>query len=79
MTTQDERGAAVDQRIRALPEPALPPALAARVGVLARAALAEGRAPAGRAAGLATTAAVVSAVGLYLSWAVRFLSTLAQG
>jgi len=32
-----------------------------------------------RAAGFATAAAIVSAVALYLSWAVRFLSALAQG
>jgi hypothetical protein len=79
MTTDDERAAALDERLRALPAPPLPPALSSRVGALARAALAEGRGPAGRAAGLATAAAVVSAIGLYLSWAVRFLSALAQG
>jgi hypothetical protein len=73
MTTED-----IDERIRALPSPPLSPALAARVHARARAAFEESAAPR-RAAGLATAAAVVSACAVYLAWAARFLTALAQG
>lgn len=68
----------LDFRIRALPEAPLPVAFAARVQGRAAAVFA-GEARAGRVAGLATAAAVVSAVAVYLTWAVRFLSALASG
>jgi hypothetical protein len=72
MTTTDDE---IDQRVRALPAVPLPPALTARVLARARAEL-EPRS-AGRVASLATATAVVSAIAVYLAWAVRFLSALA--
>jgi hypothetical protein len=72
MSTED-----VDRWVRALPAAPLPEALAARVHERARAAFEGGGA--GRAARVATAAAVVSAVAVYLSWAVQFLSALARG
>jgi hypothetical protein len=65
----------IDSRVRALPEPPLPAALAAGVHARARAAFEERGG--GRVAGIATAAAVVSAVAVYLAWVVRFLSALA--
>jgi hypothetical protein len=70
--------AEVDERIRALPAPSPPAALAARVHARALAALEEGGAR-GRAARVVTGFAVVSACAIYLAWALRFLSALAQG
>ncbi|HVU49711.1 MAG TPA: hypothetical protein VHL80_03435 [Polyangia bacterium] len=67
----------IERRVRALPEVPLPPALAARVHRRARAELEAGGA--GRLAALATAAAVVSAIAVYLAWAVRFLRALASG
>jgi hypothetical protein len=66
----------IDSRVRALPEAPLPTALAARVHARARAAF-EGRGG-GRVTGVATAAAVVSAVAVYLAWAVQFLRALAR-
>jgi hypothetical protein len=68
----------LDERIRALPAPPLPPALAARVHARGLAALEEGGGRS-RAVGVAARFAVVSACALYLAWAVRFLSALVQG
>jgi hypothetical protein len=61
-----------------LPEVALPPELAARVHRRARAAFAGGEG-ARRAARIATATAVVSAVAVYLAWAVDFLMALGRG
>jgi hypothetical protein len=74
-----EREDDVDRRLRALPDAALPAALAARVHARARAAF-DGEAPGpGRPfAGIATATAVVSAIAIYLAWAVQFLSALAR-
>jgi hypothetical protein len=73
MTTDDD----IDSRVRELPDVPLPAAFAARVHARARAELhARG---AGRLVRVATTTAVVSAVAVYLTWAVRFLSALATG
>ena len=65
----------LDARIRALPEAPLPAVFAARVHGLAGAAFA-GEARAGRVAGIVTATAVVSAVAVYLTWAVQFLKAL---
>jgi hypothetical protein len=73
-----EREDDVDRRLRALPDVPLPAALAARVHARARAAF-DGAAPRPRRGGIATAAAVVSAVAIYLAWAVQFLSALARG
>jgi hypothetical protein len=73
MTNEDE----IDRRLRGLPEIPLPPALGARVHARARAELEGARAV--RFASLATATAVISAIAVYLTWAVRFLSALARG
>ena len=74
-----EREDDVDRRLRALPDAPLPAALAARVHARARAAF-DGEAPGPRRrfGGIATATAVVSAVAIYLAWAVQFLSALAR-
>jgi hypothetical protein len=66
----------LDAKIRALPEAPLPAAFAARVHGRATAVFAD-PARAGRVAGIVTATAVASAVALYLTWAVQFLSALA--
>ena len=73
--TMDRR---IDEGLRAWPDAPLPPALAARALERARATF-EGEGRAGRAARLATATAVVSAIAIYLAWAVEFLSALARG
>ena len=73
-----EREDDVERRLRALPAAPLPAALAARVHARARAAFeGEARRPNRRFTGLATATAVVSAVAIYVAWAVQFLSALA--
>jgi hypothetical protein len=72
-----EREDDVDRRLLALPDVPLPPALAVRVQARARAAFErEGRGT-GRFARIGTTTAVVSAVVIYLAWAIQFLSAIA--
>jgi hypothetical protein len=67
----------LDARIRALPEAPLPAALEARVHGRAAAVFAgDGRAS--RVARVLTATAVVSAVAVYLTWAVQFLNALAS-
>jgi hypothetical protein len=73
MSVQDDE---IDQSLRGLPDVSPPPELAARVHARARAAFEAGGA--GRVARLATAAAVVAAVAVYLTWAVRFLGALAS-
>jgi len=68
----------LDARIRALPEAPLTAALAARVQSQAGAVFA-GEARVRWVAGIVTATAVVSAVALYLTWAVQFLNALASG
>jgi hypothetical protein len=69
----------LDESLHAiLPAPALPPALAARVHDHARAVFERAGAPR-RVAVVATATAVVSAVALYLAWAVQFLNALGRG
>jgi TctA family transporter len=68
----------VDQRLLTLPDVPLPPMLAVRVQARARATFeGEGRG-AGRLARIGTTTAVVSAVAIYLAWAIQFLSALGR-
>jgi hypothetical protein len=70
----------LDGHLRAWAEVPLPAALSARTLAHARAAFeSAGQARARRVGALATTAAVVSAVAIYLTWAVEFLSALARG
>lgn len=57
--------------------PALPPRLAAGVHARARAAF-EGRGPT-RLVAVATAVGVLSAIGVYLTWAVSVLGALAGG
>ena len=66
----------LDAQLRALPEAHLSAALAARVHGAARAMFERGD---GRAAGIATAAAVVSAVAIYHRVGRRALSALARG
>jgi hypothetical protein len=68
----------LDASIRALPEAPLPAALAAHVHSQAGAVFA-GEARVRRVAGIVTATAAVSAVALYLTWAVQFLNALAGG
>jgi len=77
MTNDDDLALDLDRRLRALPDVPLPPALAAHVHARAHAELAARGA--GRLAAFATATAVVSAIAVYLTWAVRFLSALAGG
>jgi hypothetical protein len=63
-----------------LPSPPLPASVAERVHTRARAAFVDGHAGAARrVAAFAAAAAVVSACAVYVAWAVRFLSALAEG
>lgn len=69
------------RRVGELRAPALPPALATRVRARAGAAFARAERPPSalaRLGGLATGAAVCSAIVVYLTWAVGFLSALAS-
>jgi hypothetical protein len=67
----------LDRRLRAWSDAPLPPTLAKLTLARARATLKEeGRA--GRVARLATGTAVVSAIAIYLGWAVQFLNALAR-
>jgi hypothetical protein len=66
-------------RVRTLPTQVLTPEFSARVSAQASALFAQGaRAGAGAFAGRATAAALVSAVAIYLTWAVDFLNVLAR-
>lgn len=65
------------RRISGLSAPALPPALSARVRAQARDAFTEAGRPRPRFGGLVTGAAVGSAIFVYLTWAVEFLTALA--
>ena len=73
-----EREDEIDRRLRALPDAPLSAALAARVQARARAAFELEDHPRGRLARIGTATAVVSAVAIYLAWAVQFLSALAR-
>ena len=68
----------LDRRIRAWSDAPLPPALATRTLARARATF-SGGGRAGRVARLATATAVVSAIAIYLAWAVQLLNALARG
>jgi len=57
----------------------LPPALARRVHAGARTAFERAGGRAARVAGVAATTGVVTAVAIYLAWAVQFLCALASG
>jgi hypothetical protein len=67
------------RRIEALPTPALPPALSARVRAQAGAAFARAERPPARFVGAAKAVAVVSAIAVYLTWFVEFMGALAGG
>jgi hypothetical protein len=66
------------RRVHALPDPALPAALAARTHDVARRAFERANKGGGLAAA-ATATAVVTAIAIYLTWAIQFLGALAQG
>jgi hypothetical protein len=67
----------LSRRLGGLPTPALPPALRERVRARAGAAFARAERPPARLSGLATGAAVASAIFVYVTWAVEFLAALA--
>jgi hypothetical protein len=76
--TEDE----LDRSLRALAPVDLPPALAQRVLVEARAVFYGARdasAWAGRVRAVAMATAVISAITLYLTWCVEFVNALASG
>jgi hypothetical protein len=68
----------LDRRIGALPLAPLPPFLAARVRERAAAAFVRGERPPSRLASVGTAVAVVSAIAVYLTWAIDFLGALAR-
>ena len=70
--------AEIDRRIGALPFTPLPPFLAARARERAAAAFVRGERPPSRLAGVGTALAVVSAIAVYLTWAIDFLGALAR-
>jgi hypothetical protein len=70
----------LDERLRAWADVPLPAALSARTRAHARTTFeSAGRARVRRVRAVVTTAAVVSAVTVYLTWAVEFLNALARG
>jgi hypothetical protein len=72
-TSEGEGGDELLGRIGALPAPELPPMLGARVRARAGAAFARAERPPSRLGDAATAVAVVSAIAVYLTWAVEFL------